>query len=159
MLSLENGKLKFEVKYGRRGKTVTIVSDNNYNNNLEHEVKVDKIYNEIPERFTLQVDSGPVKTRTVDLGNDPDILDTADAPLYLGGAPGESGITGCVSWMFVWNTGEDRNFGSDSSRALYRGSRSFGATCSESCESLSSRKQAQPVQTQTTEDDSWGFFG
>ena len=99
-IELRNGKVLLEIIYKALDTSVILQSDKLYDDNEEHTVFVEKQRD--TREFTFFVDEERSKTYSMILRpGEKDILNTRNAPLYLGGYPGlgSGGFTGCITYL------------------------------------------------------------
>ena len=137
-IELKNGKVLLEIIYKALDKSVILQSEKLYDDNEEHTVTVEKARD--VKEFTFYVDTERPKTNSLILRpGEQDILDTKNAPLYLGGYPGLSsgGFTGCITYlktlMFV-----PTQFGGDSDSKhgpfSLNGVKALNVECASDCD-------------------------
>lgn len=137
-IELKNGKVLLEIIYKALDKSVILQSEQLYDDNEEHTVAVEKARDE--KEFTFYVDRERPKTNSLILRpGEKDILDTKNAPLYLGGYPAlsSSGFTGCITYLKTLMFGQN-SFGGDSDSKYgpfsLNGVKALNVVCASDCE-------------------------
>merc|ERR1711894_366849 len=140
-IELRNGKVLLEIIYKALDKSVILESDKLYDDDEGHSVSVEKARD--VKEFTFYVDEERPKTNSLILRpGEKDILDTKNAPLYLGGYPElvSGGFTGCITYlktlMFVpgqYGGDSDSKYGPFS----MKGVKALNVKCQSECEEQS----------------------
>ena len=154
-IELVDGKIRFQLFYGKYREGLEIISEEKYNDGEDHVVQVKKLNN---GRGSLQVDSAESKEASAALGSRLDLLDTSRAPAYIGGSPGDSRkMSGCVSHLGFWNRPEGANpYGSGRLGQLGWIVGHGGSSCATQCSVQNKMKSGTTI---TTSSGIFDFFG
>ena len=137
-IELRNGKVLLEIIYKALDTSVILQSDKLYDDNEEHTVFVEKQRD--TREFTFFVDEERSKTYSMILRpGEKDILNTRNAPLYLGGYPGlgSGGLTGCITYLKIFMYTPFKYGGDSNSKYgpfTMHGVKALNVKCQSECE-------------------------